>query len=154
MTYIRSISASKRLEILRILVVGDNELTRRMVERILRAFGCTQVCQASDGAEALRTARYSFRPDVIITDRDMAPMNGLMFTSMLRGGQSFSSDVPVVMVSARAGEEPVQSALDAGVDEYLPKPVDAAALYNVLTRIIGKAGPEQASRVRYFAAHL
>jgi CheY-like chemotaxis protein len=44
MTYIRSISASKGLEIVRILVVGDNELTRRMVERILRAFECTQIC--------------------------------------------------------------------------------------------------------------
>jgi two-component system chemotaxis response regulator CheY len=139
---------------LRIFVVDNNELTRRMMERILHAFGCTQICQASDGAEALKTARVSFRPDVIITDRDMAPMNGFVFTSMLRGGQSFSSDVPAVMVSALTGEDAVQSAFDAGVDEYLPKSVDAAALYNVLTRIIGKAGPEQASRVRYSAAHL
>jgi len=58
------------------------------------------------------------------------------------------------MVSARTGEDAVQSALDAGVDEYLPKPVDAAALCSVLARIIGKAGPEQASRIKYSAAHL
>jgi CheY-like chemotaxis protein len=154
MTYIRSRTASKGLEDLRILVVDDNELARRMMERILRAFGCTQIYQASDGAEALKTTRDSFRPDVIFTDRDMAPMNGLMFTSMLRAAQSSSSDIPVVMVSARTGEDAVQIALDAGVDEYLPKPVDAAALYNVLTRIVGKSGSEQASRVRYSAAHL
>ncbi|MBT7487276.1 MAG: response regulator, partial [Rhodospirillales bacterium] len=107
MTYIRSNFPPTGLEDLRVLLVDDNELTRRMMERVLRAFGITQICHASDGEEALETARLYFRPNVIITDWDMKPMNGLTFVSELRMTQPSSVNIPVVMVSARTGESAI-----------------------------------------------
>lgn len=153
MTYIRSNAAPTGLEELRVLLVDDNKLTRRMMERVLRAFGCSQICHASDGAEALETARLYFRPNVILTDWDMKPMDGLTFVSTLRMTQPSSANIPVVMVSARTSEAAVRTALDAGVDQYLPKPVDPAALFNVLSLATGKRGLGQASVAPSAAAH-
>ena len=56
MTYIRSNVPSTGLGDLRVLLVDDNELTCRMMEHVLRAFGITQICYAPDGKEALETA--------------------------------------------------------------------------------------------------
>ena len=153
MTYFRSNVPSTGLGDLRVLLVDDNELTRRMMERVLRAFGITQICHASDGEEALETARLYFRPNVIITDWDMKPMNGLTFVSELRMTQPSSVNIPVVMVSARTGESAIRSAMDAGVDEYLTKPIDPTALYHVLAQVTGKMGLGQASVAPCAAAH-
>lgn len=145
MTYIRSNVPPTGREDQHILLVDDNELNRRMIERILRAFGITQICHASDGREALETARLYFRPNVIITDWDMKPMNGLAFVAVLRTTQPSSANIPVVMVSTRTGESAVRAAMDAGVDEYLTKPVNPAALYTVLARVTGNLGIGKAS---------
>ena len=141
------------LEDLRVLLVDDNELTRRMIERVLRAFGCTQICLASDGTEALETARMHFRPNLIITDWNMKPMNGLTFVHTLPVTRPSSANITAMMVSARTGEAAVRTALDAGVDHFLSKPIDPTALYNALSLATGKMGLGQASVLPNAVAH-
>ncbi len=153
MTYIRPNVPPTGLEDLRVLLIDDNELTRRMMGRVLRAFGIIQICDASDGREALETAHLYFCPNVIVTDWDMKSMDGLTFVSELRMTQPSSANVPVVMISVRTGEAAIRTAKDAGIDEYLPKPIDPAALYNVLVCAPGQMGQEQVSLSPSAPAH-
>src|SRR5690606_7723452 len=85
-----------------------------------------QVDTAADGREALELARR-VPPDLILTDVMMPKLDGFELLAALRGDERTAA-VPVVMVSARAGEEARIEALQAGVDDYLVKPFSAREL--------------------------
>ena len=99
-----------------ILVVDDEPEIRRAVLGGLRAQGY-EVRAASDGEEALRLASLS-APDLVILDLMMPGMDGLEVCRRLRAW----SDVPIIVLSARAQERQKVQALDDGADDYLTKP--------------------------------
>ena len=80
----------------------------------------------ADGAAALRSARAR-RPDLVLTDVMMPGVDGLELMRELRADPTLS-DVPVILLSARAGEESRIEGLEAGADEYLVKPFSAREL--------------------------
>ncbi|MFL6137316.1 MAG: SpoIIE family protein phosphatase [Frankiaceae bacterium] len=107
-----------------VLVVDDNADMRDYVARLLA--GSYRVRTAPDGEVALRLATES-PPDLVLTDVMMPRLDGLGLLAALRDDPATTA-VPVVMLSARAGEEGVAEGLEAGADDYLTKPFSAREL--------------------------
>ncbi|MGN6807031.1 MAG: response regulator [Trinickia sp.] len=108
----------------RVLVVDDNEDMRRYMSRLLR--GQWEVDTAADGHEALAAIRER-RPDVVLSDVMMPGLDGVGLLRAIRSDSELR-DLPVVLVSARAGEEASVEGLGAGADDYLTKPFSAREL--------------------------
>jgi PAS domain S-box-containing protein len=109
----------------RVLVVDDNADLREYVGRLLRQQGWT-VQAVADGAEALAAVRAA-RPDLLLTDVMMPNLDGFGLLRALREDAATRS-IPVIMLSARAGEESRVEGLVAGADDYLVKPFSAQEL--------------------------
>jgi signal transduction histidine kinase len=114
----------------RIVWADDNADMRAYVQRLLEAQGL-QVEAVPNGAVALERARAQV-PDLVLTDVMMPVMDGFELLKALRSNPS-TSQVPVVMLSARAGEEARTDSLHAGADDYLVKPFSSAEL---LARVV------------------
>ena len=81
---------------------------------------------AGDGVAALELAR-AVKPALVLTDVSMPNMDGLTLLNALREDPA-TQDVPIILLSARAGEESRIDGLDAGADDYLVKPFSAREL--------------------------
>ncbi|WP_322043472.1 ATP-binding protein [Paraburkholderia sp. J67] len=108
----------------RILLVDDNADMRAYVGTLLAS--AYQVDLAADGAQALDVARRQ-RPDLIVSDVMMPRLDGFGLLAEARRDAALR-DVPVILLSARAGEEARIEGLDAGADDYLVKPFSAREL--------------------------
>ncbi|MCY1016117.1 ATP-binding protein [Pyxidicoccus sp. MSG2] len=108
----------------RILVADDNTDMRTYLTRLLSPHWTVEV--VSDGARALAAAQ-AHPPDLILSDVMMPGMNGLELVRMLRADPR-TRTIPVVLLSARAGEEATIEGLKSGADEYLVKPFSANEL--------------------------
>jgi PAS domain S-box-containing protein len=108
----------------RVLLADDNRDMREYVQRLLgRRY---QVTAVADGEQALRTAVEN-PPDLVLTDVMMPRMDGFSLLRALRADPATAA-VPVVMLSARAGEDAEAEGLEAGADDYLVKPFTAREL--------------------------
>ncbi len=108
----------------RILVADDNADMREYIARILRQHWT--VVAVSDGLEALETARRD-RPDLVLSDVMMPRLDGFALARELRADPG-TATTPVILLSARAGEEATAEGLRAGADDYLVKPFSASSL--------------------------
>jgi signal transduction histidine kinase len=108
----------------RILFADDNADMREYVERLLR--DQWQVEVVPDGAAALEAARRA-PPDLVLSDVMMPGLDGFQLLQALRDDER-TRTVPVVLLSARAGEEATIEGLAAGADDYLVKPFGAREL--------------------------
>jgi PAS domain S-box-containing protein len=108
----------------RLLVVDDNADMRAYLRRLLGARW--DVATAADGVEALAIARHE-PPELVLTDVMMPRLDGVGLLAALRADPR-TATVPVVMLSARAGEEARLDGLRAGADDYLAKPFGAREL--------------------------
>ncbi|MDH6227225.1 SpoIIE family protein phosphatase [Streptomyces sp. MJP52] len=109
----------------RVLVADDNADMRGYLTRLLTGAGY-RVRAVGDGAEALEAAR-AVQPDLIVGDVMMPRVDGLAMVAALRA-DSRTAAVPVLLLSARAGQEASIEGLEAGADDYLVKPFAAAEL--------------------------
>jgi signal transduction histidine kinase len=129
----------------RILVADDNADMREYVTRLLRVHW--EVEAASDGAAALAVARTS-PPDLVLTDVMMPQLDGFGLLAELRRDPA-TRTIPVVMLSARAGEESRVEGLEAGADDYLVKPFSARELIaRVATHLELRKVRDEAARER------
>lgn len=108
----------------RVLWADDNADMREYVRRILSPLYDVRV--VNDGKQALAAVRER-RPDLVLADVMMPELDGLGLVRAIRADPSTAS-VPVILISARAGEEPRIEGLDAGADEYVYKPFSAREL--------------------------
>lgn len=110
------------------LLIDDNAFMRRLVRSLLRQFGFDDIHEAADGSEALlRVTERQF--DVILCDWMMEPTDGYAFVRSLRQhAVPAVQTLPVVMLTAVAAQNKVMAARDAGVTEYLVKPVSSEKL--------------------------
>lgn len=119
----------------RVLVVDDHESMRRIIGTLLRAFGFTILLEANDGDEALRVIP-NFEPDVIITDLKMPVLNGIDLVQALRADKtSRFCDTPVIMVTGHASETIIRTAIAAGINQFLAKPITPRSLAERLRRL-------------------
>ncbi len=109
----------------RVLLADDNADLRLYIARLLGAHGY-RVETASDGEAALRNLRAT-RPDLLVTDVMMPKLDGFGLLRAVRDDPGLR-DLPVIMLSARAGEEAKVEGLDRGADDYLVKPFAAREL--------------------------
>jgi PAS domain S-box-containing protein len=108
-----------------VLLADDNADMRHYVERLLLAAGY-RVEAVADGEAALRATR-ELKPALILTDVMMPKLDGFGLLAAMQNDDTVK-DVPVVMLSARAGEEARLEGLRAGADDYLTKPFSAREL--------------------------
>jgi serine phosphatase RsbU (regulator of sigma subunit)/anti-sigma regulatory factor (Ser/Thr protein kinase) len=107
-----------------VLVVDDNADMREYLERLLEPHWAVE--GAADGAAALERARAGGL-DLVVTDVMMPRLDGFDLLRALRADPA-TERVPVILVSARAGDEATVEGLEAGADDYLIKPFSAAEL--------------------------
>jgi PAS domain S-box-containing protein len=115
----------------RVLVVDDNADLRDYMRRLLSAAG-HDVLVADDGIAALNAARRS-EPDLVVSDVMMPRLDGFGLLRELRADETLR-ETPVLLLSARAGEEARVGGLESGADDYLTKPFSAREL---LARVHG-----------------
>ncbi len=124
------------LKNLTILVVEDNTHMRKLLVEVLRALGVGQVFQADGGQKALQLLRHE-RTDIIITDWQMSPMDGLEITEIIRqDNRNPSRYVPIIMMTGYSSHEKVARARDHGVTEFLVKPFTVDGLAKRLVHVI------------------
>lgn len=129
------------LENMKVLVVDDNKNTLQMIAAILRAIGVRDMNQCMTADKALGQLSL-YQPDVIITDWHMAPMDGVEFTKQVRQGkQSANRYVPIIMLTGHMEMSLVVNARDAGVNEFLIKPVAPKALYARIMSVLESKRP-------------
>jgi DNA-binding response OmpR family regulator len=108
----------------RILWADDNPDMRAYVTRLLQRF--YEVTEAADGQEALESA-LAAPPDLVLSDVMMPRLNGFGLLRALRA-DTRTRRLPIILLSARAGEESAVAGLDTGADDYLVKPFSAREL--------------------------
>ena len=109
----------------RILIADDEPDIRLVLRTRLELDGFT-VLEASDGAEAVRMAQDE-KPDLIVLDVMMPEMDGVEVCNRLRA--SFDTrNIPVIMLTARAGRDDKMSGLTKGANDYITKPFDLQEL--------------------------
>ena len=122
---------------MRILVVDDDRAVRESLRRSLE-FNGYKVELASDGAQALE-AIIASRPDAMVLDVMMPRLDGLEVARRLR---STGDDLPILVLTARDTVSDRVSGLDAGADDYLPKPFALEELLARLRALLRRAVPE------------
>jgi two-component system, chemotaxis family, chemotaxis protein CheY len=121
---------------LRFLVVDDNAHMRRILRTLLHGFGARDVYEAEDGAAGLEAFTH-YLPDIVIADWVMPIFDGLELTQMIRQpGANSNPFAPIIMLSGHSEKKRVVSARDAGVTEFLTKPISAKALYERIVTVV------------------
>ena len=127
---------------IRVLVVDDNADMRDYLQRLLSPRW--RVDTATDGARALEAAAER-RPDVILTDVMMPGLDGFELLKRVRAHPELRH-TPVVLVTARAGEEATIEGLRAGADDYIAKPFSPRELVARVAATVERARVEAALR--------
>jgi len=130
-----------RYDLLRILLVDDNHYMRVLLAEILRAIGVKDIYEANDGAEALQAIRNQ-PVDIVMTDLSMQPLDGIDFVRLLRNSpDSPNPMVPVIMITGHSTMARVAEARDAGVNEFLAKPLTARGVIERLAQLVENPRP-------------
>jgi CheY-like chemotaxis protein len=126
---------------LKILLVEDNQHMRSIVSAILGGSGIRHVREARDGAEGLDMLKQ-YPADIALVDFNMDPIDGVEFTHLLRNAPDSSNPyLPVVMITGHSERSRVTQARDAGVNEFVVKPLTARALLGRLDSVIMRPRP-------------
>ncbi|GAB5407243.1 MAG: chemotaxis response regulator CheY [Aureliella sp.] len=117
---------------MRVLVVDDSGVMRKIITRGLNACGVRSTVEAADGQlgwEAFQQQQF----DLVLTDWNMPNMSGLEFLKAIRAS---GSSVPVIMVTTEGEKTKVIEAIQAGVTDYLCKPFELEELQIKLERYV------------------
>jgi len=125
-----------------VLIADDNADMRDHLDRVLSVHWRTVL--VADGEAALRTAG-ELRPDAIVTDVMMPKLDGFDFVSAIRRDTELAA-TPIVMLSARAGDEAVSEGYAGGADDYLPKPFRSQELVERIAARLSATNRERAGQ--------
>jgi len=126
---------------LRVLVVDDSKNMRLIVRTVLNALGVQSVREAGDGQAGLNELRAS-PIDVAIVDWMMEPMDGIEFVHQVRTAEDSPNPfLPIIMMTGHTERHRIFKARDAGITEFLAKPVNAKTLLLRITNIIEQPRP-------------
>ena len=126
---------------LRFLVIEDSAHMRRILRTLLHGFGAREVYEAEDGASGLESFSH-FMPDIVIADWVMPIFDGLELAQMIRQpGANANPYVPIIMLTGHSEKKRVIGARDAGVTEFLAKPISAKGLYQRILNVVASPRP-------------
>lgn len=121
---------------LNVLLVEDNFSMRTLLRDVLTAFGVNSIVSVSDGGRAWQELR-EFPADLAVVDWNMRPVSGLQFVKRVRQGRDSPNPfLPVIMLTAYSERRRVMMGRDAGVTEFLTKPVTPKRLYDRIAAIV------------------
>lgn len=123
---------------LTVLVVDDSDSMRTIIVELLRALGARKILQADDGLSALE-AVSNHEIDLAIVDLIM-PVDGLTFTRAVRASQIFRF-LPIILITGHATRRTVDEARNAGVTEFLAKPLTARNFVHRINEVIHNPRP-------------
>ena len=119
-----------------ILVIDDYPAMIRIMRSLLKQIGFENVEEAQDGGSALEKLRE--KPyGLVISDRYMEPMGGMDLLKVMRADEMLQ-ETPFIMITAESKGEKVLEAKQAGVDNYIVKPFNAATLKSKITAVLGE----------------
>jgi len=121
-----------------VLVVEDEAAIRDMIAFALERAGM-QARLAADAQEALLSINAQ-RPDIILMDWMMPGVSGIELTRRLRK-ESFTEDIPIIMLTARVSEDDKVSGLEAGTDDYVIKPFSPRELLARIRAVLRRSTP-------------
>ncbi|WP_185961570.1 two-component system response regulator [Telmatospirillum sp. J64-1] len=112
------------------MVIDDSRYARSFIKNALFTYDLRQVVEAPDGAAGLEILREQ-RVDVILLDNEMPILNGIDFTLLVRKGEAGrqNEEIPIIMVSGQNDSRSVIDARNAGIHDFLIKPVSAEGLF-------------------------
>lgn len=116
---------------MKVLVVDDSALMRKILIKALNEGGHSDVVEAGHGEEALTLVDGV---DLVLTDWNMPVMDGLTFVKEVRK----TNDVPIVMITTEGGQKAVLEAVKYGVNDYLVKPFTPSALLSKVKSVLKK----------------
>jgi len=112
------------------LVIDDNRYARSFVKTALHSFGLRTIHEAGDGPAALDLlGREAIH--LVIVAHDLSPMNGIAFARAVRRGEggTTGNDIAIIIISTESSRETVLEAINAGVTEFLVKPLSTESLF-------------------------
>ena len=126
---------------LQLLLADDNQHMRAITATILGSAGFKRIREVRDGAEALDALR-EWPADLAIVDFNMAPLDGVEFTRLIRNSaDSPNPYLPIIMMTGHSEKSRVCEARDAGVTEFIVKPITAKAVLDRIHAVIYKPRP-------------
>lgn len=135
---------------LKILVAEDNAVDRTLAVRLLEKRGYTVETVESGKAVLDVLTRHAF--DVILMDIQMPEMDGLQATVAIRDHERIiGRRVPIIAMTAYAMSGDKERCLAAGMDRYVPKPLNVQHLYQTIDELCAPSGPQQPSSDGYLA---
>lgn len=119
---------------LKVLIVDDSMVMRKIVVKSLRAAGFDiEPIEAADGKEALK--KVNAKVQLIITDWNMPQMDGLSFAKKIKEDKN-TKHIPIIMLTTEGSMAKFEEALDCGVDDYVTKPFTPEKLKKKLDKFI------------------
>ena len=129
------------LQSLNILLVDDNQHMRAITSAILQSAGIRNIREVSDGAQAMDAVR-DHPVDLAIVDFNMFPIDGVEFTRLVRNSpDSANPYLPIIMMTGHSEKSRVYEARDAGVTEFVVKPITAKAILDRIQAVIFRPRP-------------
>ena len=129
------------LSALQVLLVDDNQHMRTIASAVLKSAGVGTVREAADGGAALEMLR-EYAVDLAIVDFNMFPLDGVEFTRLVRNSpDSPNPYLPIIMMTGHSEKSRVYEARDAGVTEFVVKPITAKAILDRIQAVIFHARP-------------
>ena len=116
-----------------VLVVDDDPVILKLLEVNFEMEGFT-VLVARDGEEGIEVARTN-QPDVVVSDIMMPKKSGLELVVALKGDAT-TSEIPIILLSAKAQNADVRTGMDAGADDYVTKPFEPLDLVDRVNRLL------------------
>ena len=124
------------LKAVQVLLVDDNQHMRSITTAVLQSAGVRTVLEAGDGTAALEILRD--QPiDLAIVDFNMMPLDGIEFTRLVRTSPDTANPyLPIIMMTGHSEKSRVYEARDAGVTEFVVKPITAKAILDRIQAVI------------------
>lgn len=120
---------------IRILLAEDNVVNQKVAIAMLGGLG-HEITVANNGAEAVSKVQES-EFDIVLMDIHMPEMDGLQALEKIRGLSGSVSEIPVIALTVNAMKGDREKYLAAGMNAYVPKPIDLSALTDTITKVTG-----------------
>ena len=141
----------KNIKPLKILLAEDNKMNVKLALKFLNKAGHSIVV-ANNGIEVLKELKQA-QFDVVLMDLEMPEMDGLEASLLIRNGQSGKNidKIPIIAMTAHSLPEYKEKVFEAGMNDFITKPIDLALLNRVLSRIVPEYHPQNKKKKKQSA---
>ena len=118
------------------LIVEDNQHMRVLLRTLLNSIGIHEIHEVANGQAALESLQER-KCDLVLSDLAMKPMDGLTFSREVRlAERSVNPFLPIIMITGHTEKHRVEAARDAGVTEFLAKPITPHSLFSRIAEVV------------------